>query len=256
MTMEQTETTQNIGAPISEAPPDSLVGETADPNPVAQQESSQPAQDAQPAQPAQDAQPGIAGSATPQQSTGEPAPQVASQYSPEHIQALQQQSAQYAQLQAQAALQNQATQYRQQLESQGFIPEHAQQATNEYVQSQQRQTELIQQAEQYGRHIHGKQLAAEHFVQKYNLNIGDLAELRKYNDPESMDKGAQKLSNDRRRDEELSKFKQGQVPAQAVDNSQGNPQVAADEGGWLDRYNAGDRSPSAVAAAARAAGVS
>jgi len=178
------------------------------------------------------------------------------QYSPEHIQRMQQESAQYAQVQAQAALQNQATQYRQQLESQGFLPEHAQQSANEYMQSQQRQMDLIKQAEEYGRHVQGKQIAAEHFVQKYNLNIGDLTELRKYNDPESMDKGAQKLSNDRRRDEELAKYKQGQVPAQAVDNSQGNPQVAADEGGWLDRYNAGDRSPSAVAAAARAAGVS
>jgi len=204
----------------------------------------------------------------PVSTTGEQAPQATQeqspqpvtappqQYSPEHIQRMQQESAQYAQVQAQAALQNQATQYRQQLESQGFLPEHAQQSANEYMQSQQRQMDLIKQAEEYGRHVQGKQIAAEHFVQKYNLNIGDLTELRKYNDPESMDKGAQKLSNDRRRDEELAKYKQGQVPAQAVDNSQGNPQVAADEGGWLDRYNAGDRSPSAVAAAARAAGVS
>jgi hypothetical protein len=184
------------------------------------------------------------------------APAPPQQYSPEHIQRMQQESAQYAQIQAQAALQNQATQYKQQLESQGFLPEHAQQSANEYMQSQQRQMDLVKQAEEYGRHVQGKQIAAEHFVQKYNLNIRDLTELRKYNDPESMDKGAQKLSNDRRRDEELAKYKQGQVPAQAVDNSQGNPQVAADEGGWLDRYNAGDRTPSAVAAAARAAGIS
>jgi hypothetical protein len=71
-----------------------------------------------------------------------------------------------------------------------------------------------------------------------------------------MEQAAQSLSANRERDSELARLKQAQVPAQAFDNSQGNPQVAADEGGWLDRYNGGDRSPSAQAAAKRAAGLS
>ena len=114
---------------------------------------------------------------------------------------------------------------------------------------------IIQQAEQYGQHLQGKQIAAEHFAKKYNLGIDDFASLRQYEDPQSMEQGAKKLAADRERDNELAKFKQAQVPAQSFDNSQGNPQVAANEGSWLDRYNSGDRSPQADAAAKRAAGL-
>ena len=70
-----------------------------------------------------------------------------------------------------------------------------------------------------------------------------------------MHAAAEKLAGDRARDAELAQLIQARVPAQSFDNSQGNPQVAADEGGWLDRYNSGDRSPSALAAARKAAGL-
>ena len=177
------------------------------------------------------------------------------QYTPEQIAKIQQDSTQYAQVQQRAALQNQADTYRQQLEAQGFLPEHAEQAAGYYMQSQQQQQTLMQQAEQYGQHLQGQQAAAEQFAAKYNLGISDLAALRTHNDPQSMENAAKKMAGDRERDAELARFKQAQVPAQSFDNSQGNPQVAADDGGWLDRYNGGDRSPSAQAAARKAAGL-
>jgi len=184
-----------------------------------------------------------------------PAPPAQSQYSPDQIARMQQESAQYAEVQQRAALQNQAQMYQKQLEDQGYAPEHAQQAAGHYMQSQQAQIQMVQQAEAYGKHLQDKQIAAEIFVKQYKLNIEDLEALRVYNDPRSMHAAAEKMSADRARDAELAQLKQARVPAQSFDNSQGNPQVAADEGSWLDRYNSGDRSPNAQAAAKRAAGL-
>jgi len=181
------------------------------------------------------------------------------QYTPEQIRRLEQESVQYEQARQQQAIQNQVQTYKQQLENQGYLPEHAEQAANYHIQSQQQHQQetqtLIQQAEQYGKHIQGKQAAAEKFAGKYSLNIGDLATLRQYEDPQTMERAAQVMSTNRKRDTELAALKQARVPAQALDNSQGSPEVAADEGGWLQRYNEGDRSPSAQAAAKKAAGL-
>ena len=164
--------------------------------------------------------------------TAEPATAPATpQYTPEQIARMQQEAAQYAQVQQKAALQNQADQYKRQLEEQGYMPEQAEQAANHYVQSQQQQQILMQQAEQYGQHLQGQQAAAEQFAAKYNLGISDLAALRTHNDPQSMENAAKKMAADRERDAELARLKQAQVPAQSFDNSQGNPQVAADDGG-------------------------
>jgi len=195
--------------------------------------------------------------APPVTSPSEPAP--VPQYSPEQIRRLEQESFQYEQARKQQEVQNQVQIYKQQLEGQGYLPEHAEQAANSYMQSQQQHQQetqtLIQQAERYGKHIQGKQAAAEKFAAKYSLNIGDLATLRMYEDPQTMERAAQVMSANRKRDAELAALKQARVPAQALDNSQGSPEVAADEGGWLQRYNEGDRSPSAQAAAKKAAGL-
>jgi hypothetical protein len=177
------------------------------------------------------------------------------QYNPEQLQKMQQEAAQYEQVQMRAALQSEADKYKENLENQGFLPEHADHAANYYVQSQQQQMNLMRQAEQYGQHIQGMQIAAENFANKYNLGIKDLGILRQASSPQEMENTAKKLSEDRARDNELAQLRQSKVPAQNFDNSQGNPQVAANEGSWLDRYNGGDRSPSAVAAAKRAAGL-
>ncbi len=119
-------------------------------------------------------------------------------------------------------MQNQTDSYRQHLENQGFLPEHAQQAAEQYMQTQQQQQVLMQQADAYGQHLQGKTLASEHLVKKYKLGIDDLAELRKYEDPQSMESAAKKLAIDRERDDELSRLRQAQVPSQQFDNSQGS----------------------------------
>ena len=186
----------------------------------------------------------------------QPPPQTPTAYTPQQITKMQQDAAQYAQVQQQAALQNQADSYKQQLEASGYLPEQAEQAANVYMQSQKQHQDLMQQAEQYGQHLQGQMVAAVQLAKKFSLGLDDVATLRTYNDPQSMEGAAKKLAEDRKRDTELAAFKQARVPSQALDNSQGSPEVAADEGGWLDRYNAGDRSSSAQAAARKAAGLS
>ena len=182
-------------------------------------------------------------------------PQAQPQYTPEQVQQMQQQAAQYQEMEAKAALQNQTQSYRRELENQGFLPEHAEQAASYYMQSQQQQLNLVQKADEYAQHVQGQMLVAELFVKKYSLGIEDLTTLRTYNDPQSMEEAAKKLSGDRERDTELTRLRQAQVPAQQFDNSQGEPSVAQNDASWLDRYNSGDRSPNSVAAARRATGL-
>ena len=176
-------------------------------------------------------------------------------YTPQQITKMQQDAAQYEQVQVRASLQQRAETYKKQLQDNGFLPEHADHAANAYVQSEHDRINLMQQADQFAQHVQGKQVAAEHFARQYRLGMDDLATLRQSETPQAMEGVAKKMAADRERDDELTKYRQARVPAQSFDNSQGNPQVAADEGGWLDRYNGGDRSASAVAAARKAAGL-
>ena len=246
MTMEQIE---QIEAPTTVEGPAGEVGEQQSQSPMDDTATEQPIV----ASPTVGAAPSVS-EGPPVGDQTAPTP-LAPQYSPAQLQQMQQATVEYQKVQMRAALQTQANKYKEQLEGQGYLPEQAEQAAAEYVNSQERQATLMQQADDFGRHIQEKQMAVEHFVKKYGLGMEDMGALRSYEDSQSMDAAAKKMSVDRERDTELARLKQGQVPAQSFDNSQGNPQVAADEGGWLDRYNAGDRSSSAQAAARKAAGL-
>ena len=254
-------------APVEESPPpidrpeaNPIIGEIDRLNQEERGEVDQPDDtDGAPAEEAQASQPvaeqGVEGSseAPPSEPTAEPSPQPG--FTPQQLQQMQFQAQQYEEQQRQASLQSQAQQYQGQLESQGYSPEQAEFAAREYMQSQQRQVDLMKQAEEYNKYVQGQMIAAEHFVKQYKLNVEDLSRLRTYNDPESMENAAKELSSNRERDAELTKLRQAQVPAQQFDNSQGEPSVASNENGWLDRYNSGDRSPNSVAAARRAVGL-
>lgn len=198
--------------------------------------------------------PPVAG--TPPVTEPQPTPEVPSGPSMAEIQQLQRQAAEYEGLRAKAALQQEATKYQSQLENQGYMPEQAQQAAQQYMQSRQAQANLMKRADEYGQHLVGKQAAAEHFAQKHSLTMADLPTLRQAESPEIMEQLAKNMAERRSVDDELAKLRQAQVPAQSFDNSQGTPDVAPNDNGWLDRYNTGDRSAHANAAARRAAGLS
>ena len=176
------------------------------------------------------------------------------QLSPEQIAQMNQQSVEYERLRQRAAVQQEQQRMQRQYEQQGFDPQQAQVAAQQYAQSQQSQQQLVQKADEYGNFLMAKQNAAEHFAQKYNLTMADLPALRQAPDENIMDAMAKKMSIDRKDKNELEQLRKQQVPAQQYDNSQGAPEVATNDNAWLDRYNRGDTSPNAVAAAKRLLG--
>ena len=145
-------------------------------------------------------------------SAPEPTPQ--SGPSPAELQQLQRQAAEYEQLRVRAGLQQEGNRYQKSLEDQGYLPEQAQQAAQQYMQSRQSQVDLMKKADEYGRHIEGKSAAAEHFAQKYNLNMVDLPTLRQAESPEIMEALAKNISERRSVDAELAKLRQAQAPPQ------------------------------------------
>ena len=187
-----------------------------------------------------------------------PAPPTAppvQQPSAEEYMRMQQQAAQYQQVQETQRLQQEGQRYAQQLESQGYMQDQAQQIAYQHMQSRQSQLNQSKQHTQQQQELQGKQAAAEHFARQFDLGFDDLATLRLSNSPEQMEQVAKKIAGDRKIRNELDTLKKAQVPAQQFDNSQGAPEVASNDDGWLDRYNNGDRSANAVAAAKKVLGI-
>ena len=183
----------------------------------------------------------------------EPAIPQQPQMNPEQIQKMQQDQAQYQQVQLRAQLQQESQRYQQQLEQQGYLPDQAQAIAAQHMQSRAAQMDQARQNDMNTQIIMGKQAASEHFARQYKLSFEDMATLRLANDPQQMEQIAKKIAHDKERDAELVRLKQQQVPPQQFDNSQGAPEVASNDNAWLDRYiYNGDRSPNAVAAARRA----
>ena len=173
----------------------------------------------------------------------------------EQFQAMQRQAVEYEEIKRKAAVHEETRKYQHSMEQQGYTEEQAQQGAQQYIQSRQAQQNLMQKADEYGQHILGKVQASEHFARQYDLGMGDLSVLRQAENPQIMEEMAKKISEDRKMKTELEQLRKAQVPPQQFDNSQGQPQVASSDASWLDRYNAGDRSPSAQAEARKATGL-
>ena len=105
------------------------------------------------------------------------------------------------------------------------------------------------------RFLQGQANAAEHYAKQYGLQLDDLTELRKQPDPESMETVAKRIKSDREKDAEIARLRAQLVPSQTYDDNQSTPAASNDEDRWLEKYNQGDRSDQASAAARRAAGL-
>ena len=174
----------------------------------------------------------------------------------QRLQEVEQQNAQYAQAQYQAQVQQYERNLQQQLEQQGYLPEQAAQYARQQVEGQVQLRATQQQQQEQLRHEEGKRNAAIHFYKQYKLdNIDDLQTLEKYNDPQSMEDAAKRIQSDKAKDAEIAKLRAQLVPSQTFDDSQSTPAASTDEDRWLERYNQGDRSSQAAAAARRAAGL-
>ena len=197
----------------------------------------------------------------PESPAEQPAPEQASGVSPTSFSELQEQVKQqqeqlqyFNQREQQTQLQQQATQWEQELQRQGYLPEQARQIAVERMTKTQEVTQAQQQARQFQEFQVGRHNAALHFAKEHKLGFDDLTQLEKYNTPEEMEIEAKRIAETRDLKAELARMKQDQVPAQSFDNNQPSPAATGSEDDLLDKYIAGDRSPSVVAAAARLLG--
>ena len=173
----------------------------------------------------------------------------------DRLRELETKNAEYEQQQQQSQLQAQASQYAQQLERNGYLPDQANEIATQWMAQQSRETQLAQQQQDQIRYIQGQSAAAEHFATKYDLKLSDLAELKKYDSPQSMEEAAKSIKANRAKDARIAELEAKLVPPQEFDSSQSTPGASNSEDSWLDKYNSGDRSPNALAAARRAAGL-
>ena len=173
----------------------------------------------------------------------------------ERIQKQEEQVSYYQNQQQQQQLQQQAYAIRQQYEQQGYLPEQATQAAQQWLAQQNAVAQQQQEHQRQVSFLQGQANAAEHFANKYGLGLNDLAELRKHPNPDAMEEAAKGIKSIRDKDAEIAELRAKLVPSQNFDNSQSTPAASNDEDRWLDRYNQGDRSAQAQEAARRAAGL-
>ena len=149
-----------------------------------------------------------------------------------------------------------ARQYEQGLSQQGYSPAMARDQARRYVQQEQKFRQQDTESAQMLGFIEGRQMAAIHFLQKHGLAstqmLNDLRALQQTGTPAEMEKEARRMKEDRALRSENARLKQGQVPAQTFDNSQGSAQASSSSDQRLmDAYINGDRSQAAVDAVKR-----
>lgn len=143
--------------------------------------------------------------------------------------------------------------YEQQLQEAGYMPEQARDQARRYVQQEQKFRKQDEEAAGMIGYIQGRHLAAVHFMKKHGLAnqqmLNDLMALQQTNSPAEMEKEAMRMKNDRALRKEISQLKQGRVPPQTFDNSQGAAEATTNQDRLLEAYINGDRSDAAVNAA-------
>jgi len=147
--------------------------------------------------------------------------------------------------------------YEQQLEEQGYMPEQAKEQARQYVRQEQRFQKQQEEASNMVGFLQGRQAAAVHYMKKHGLAdqqmLDDFIALQQTNSPAEMEKEVRRIRSDRDLRAENARLKQGRVPPQTFDNSQGAAEVSSNDDRLLDAYNNGDRSEAAVRAARRLA---
>ena len=146
--------------------------------------------------------------------------------------------------------------YEQALTQQGYTPAMARDQARRYVQQEQKFRQQDAEAADMLGFIEGRQMAAMHFLEREGLAdkqmLADMRALQQANSPAEMEKEARRMKQERELRAENARLKQGQVPAQSFDNSQGSAQASSSSDQRLmDAYISGDRSEAAVSAVRR-----
>ena len=183
-----------------------------------------------------------------------PAPQQP-QVSQAEIEELQRRRQEETQRQFRDDLGNKARTYEKQLTDAGYLPEQARAQAKQYMQGEMKSQQQEQKALDLVGFVEGRQMAALHFMEKNGLAdkqfVSDYQALLSSADPQQMEREAQRMKKERDTNAELTRLRQGQVPPQTFDNSQGAAEASTSDDRLLAAYNNGDRSPAATEAARR-----
>ena len=137
------------------------------------------------------------------------------------------------------------------------MPEQAKEQARQYVRQEQRFQKQQEEASNMVGFLQGRQAAAVHYMKKHGLAdqqmLDDFIAIQQANTPAEMEKEVKRIRSDRDLRAENARLKQGRVPPQTFDNSQGAAEVSSNDNRLLDAYNNGDRSEAAVRAARRLA---
>ena len=165
---------------------------------------------------------------------------------------LQQQVMQYEVEKQKQAIESEAVQYNSALVDQGMEQAQADQLTQQLKQTRANEQQYTQNIQNLDAYYRGKFNAAMEIGEKHGISPKTLMQ---YESPQDMEKHASSQSEVTKLKAEIAKLKKEQVPAQQYDNSQAPAEGSTSESRLLDKYNAGDRSPDAVAAAKRVLGL-
>ena len=144
-------------------------------------------------------------------------------------------------------------------QEQGHDPQSARELAKQHVTSQKQLRDQQDQSLNLVRNVEGRREAALHFLEKHKLAdkrmLDDFRALSNFNTPQDMEREAMRIAQLRQQAAEIARLKQGQVPPQAFDNSQGAAEPTSNQDRLLQEYIAGERSEAHQAAARRAAGM-
>ena len=144
-------------------------------------------------------------------------------------------------------------------QQQGADPQSAREIAKQHVTAQKQLRDQQDQSLNLVRNVEGRREAALHFLEKHKLAdkqmLEDFRALSNFNSPQDMEREAMRIAQLRQQAEEIARLKQGQVPPQAFDNSQGAAEPTSNQDRLLQEYIAGERTEAHQAAARRAAGM-
>ena len=142
-------------------------------------------------------------------------------------------------------------------QQQGSDPQSAREIAKQHVTSQKQLRDQQDQSLSLVRNVEGRKEAALHFLEKHKLAdkrmLEDFRALSNFNTPQDMEREAMRIAQLRQQAAEIARLKQGQVPPQAFDNSQGAAEPTSNQNRLLQEYIAGERTEAHQAAARRAA---
>ena len=142
-------------------------------------------------------------------------------------------------------------------QQQGADPQSAREIAKQHVTAQKQLRDQQDQSLNLVRNVEGRKEAALHFLEKHKLAdkrmLEDFRALSNFNSPQDMEHEAMRIAQLRQQAAEIARLKQGQVPPQAFDNSQGASEPTSNQNRLLQEYIAGERSEAHQAAARRAA---